>query len=355
LDIIKGTGTDHSLWVRNCWYVAAWCHEVTVHQMHAITIINKPVLIYRKENGELTALADQCCHRQAPLSLGRLEGDDVRCMYHGLKFNADGKCIEIPTMNDIPESFQVPTYPVIERDGWVWVWMGDSEKADPDMIPAATGPDDPDWVMNSGFIDYDASYLLVADNLTDFSHIAWVHENSFAAGSSGAFVAQPRVQMIDRGIKVTRWNTNVPPRGYMDKNKVYDQYITYDFLVPGVLTMFSAMYPGGTAEACDKGHPEDSVEPSTANFTSQAITPMTDGTTRYYFCWGPRAKEHEADPKLLEGMWALANMAFEEDKVMIEAQQRNINLQTGAKMVSITDDRGPTMFRKAVEGLIKEE
>ena len=42
LDIIKGTGTDHSLWVRNCWYVAAWCHEVTVHQMHAITIINKP-------------------------------------------------------------------------------------------------------------------------------------------------------------------------------------------------------------------------------------------------------------------------------------------------------------------------
>lgn len=352
---IKGTGTEKPLWVRNCWYVAAWCHEIEVHQMHAITIINKPVLIYRKENGELTAMANQCCHRHAPLSLGRLEGDDVRCMYHGLKFNAEGKCIEIPTMEDIPDSFQVPAFPVIERHGWVWVWMGEIEKADPDMIPATTGPDDPDWVMNSGYIDYDASYLLVADNLTDFSHIAWVHENSFAAGSSGAFVAQPRVQMIDRGIRVTRWNTNVPPRGYMDKDKLYDQYITYDFLVPGVLIMFSAMYPEGTADGCDNGHPDDSVEPSTANFTSQAITPMTDGTTRYYFCWGPRAQEHEVDPKLLEGMWALANMAFEEDKVMIEAQQRNIKLQTGAQMVSITDDRGPTMFRKAVERLIEEE
>lgn len=356
MDIIKGSSADNRLFLQNCWYVAAWSYEIDVHQMHAITIINKPVLIYRKANGEITAMANQCCHRHAPLSLGRLEGDDIRCMYHGLKFNAEGKCIEVPgSQEEVPAHFFINPYPVVEKDSWVWIWMGDPDKVDEGLIPNAVGPEDPHWTMNSGHIDYDAGYLLVTDNLTDFSHIAWVHENSFAAGSSGAFVQQPRVQLIDRGIKVTRWNTNVPPRGYMEQDKTYDQYLTYDFIVPGVLTMFSAMYPSGTAEACDRGHPADDIEPITANFTSQTVTPMTDGTTRYYFCWGPRTEEHEKDPKLLEGMWALANMAFAEDKKMIEAQQKNIKLQTGAPMVSITDDRGPTMFRKVVDKLIKEE
>ncbi len=356
MDITKGSAEGGPLYIKNCWYVAAWSHEIAKAQMHAITITNKPVLIYRKQNGDLTAMANQCCHRHAPLSLGRLEGDDIRCMYHGLKFNAEGRCIEVPGSDkEVPGNFLVPTYAVAEKHGWVWVWMGDAEKADLSLIPAAIGPDDANWKMNSGYIDYAAYYLLVSDNLTDFSHIAWVHENSFAAGSSGAFVQQPRIQLIDRGIKVTRWNTNVPPRGYMEKDKTYDQYLTYDFIAPGVLIMFSAMYPSGTADDCERGHPAADVEPVTANFTSQAITPMTDGSTRYYFCWGPRAQEHEKDPKLLEGMWALANMAFAEDKNMIEAQQKNIQLQTGAPMVSITDDRGPTMFRKVVDKLIKEE
>ena len=291
-----------------------------------------------------------------PLSLGRLEGDDVRCMYHGLKFNATGRCVEIPGKDDvIPDNFFVPTYPIKEINGWVWVWMGDSNKADENLIPDSTGPDDPNWHMNSGHIDYDANYLLVNDNLTDFSHIAFVHENSFAAGSSGSYIHEPRVQLIDRGIKVMRWNTNVPPRGYLDQSKTYDQYLTYDFIVPRVLIMFSAMYADGTADACDNKHPGDDVEPITANFTSQAVTPMTDGTTRYYFCWGPRAEEHKADPELLNGMWSLANMAFGEDKTMIEAQQRNIQLQTGAPMISITDDRGPNMMRKVLNRLIAEE
>ena len=65
--------------------------------------------------------------------------------------------------------------------------------------------------------------------------------------------------------------------------------------------------------------------------------------------------EHKQNPQIVEGMWALANKAFMEDKLTIEAQQKNVNLQTGATMVSITDDRGPTLFRKVVEGLIAEE
>jgi len=119
VDIIKGSSADNRLFLQNCWYVAAWSHEIDVHEMHAITIINKPVLIYRKANGELTAMANQCCHRHAPLSLGRLEGDDIRCMYHGLKFNAAGKCIEVPgSQEEVPANFFINPYPVVEKDSW---------------------------------------------------------------------------------------------------------------------------------------------------------------------------------------------------------------------------------------------
>jgi phenylpropionate dioxygenase-like ring-hydroxylating dioxygenase large terminal subunit len=355
MDIIKGNGADSPLYVRNCWYVAAWSHELAVHQLFSITIINRPVLIYRKADGSLTAMADQCCHRHAPLSLGRLEGDDVRCMYHGLKFNPAGRCIEIPGNGAVPERFCIEQYPVTEKHGWVWVWMGAKDKADTSLIPPATGPDDPAWSMHSGNIDYEANYLLVNDNLTDFSHIGFVHENSFAAGNNKAYTQPPRVQMIDRGIRILRWNKNMPARSYQAPGTLNDQFMTYDFLVPGVLLMFSAMYPAGTADASKLEHPPADLEPVTANFTSQAITPMTDGSARYFFCWGPRTSEQAKNPLLKDQMWALAQKAFAEDKRMIEAQQKNIRLQTGAPLVSISDDRGPNMIRKVIDRLIAAE
>lgn len=360
MDIIKGNGKASPLYVKNCWYVAAWCNEVEVHQMHAITIANRPVLVYRKEDGELVAMADQCCHRHMPLSEGRFEGDDLRCMYHGLKFNATGRCIEVPTMklqgDEVPENFRVPVYPVIEKHDWVWVWLGDPDKADAALVPATTGPDDPDWFMHKGHLDYAANYLLINDNLSDLGHIAYTHQNSFAGGRSDAYFNQPRVQKIDRGVRITRWNTNAPRRGYQkSQDEMFDQFMTYDFVVPGVLMMYQGMYAAGSAEQSDFGPPLEGMEPDTASFTSQAVTPMTDGTSRYFFSWGPRMVEHKDNPQIVEGMWALANKAFGEDKDTIEAQQRNILLQTGAPMVSITDDRGPTMFRKVMDSLIKAE
>ncbi|MFT5320883.1 MAG: phenylpropionate dioxygenase-like ring-hydroxylating dioxygenase large terminal subunit [Pseudohongiellaceae bacterium] len=360
MDIIKGLGEQSPLYVKNCWYVAAWCDEIDIHQMYAITIINKPVLIYRQENGELTAMADQCCHRHMPLSNGRLEGDEVRCMYHGLKFNAQGRCVEVPTMKltgkDVPDNFLVPVYPVAEKHAWVWVWLGDPDKADEALIPATTGPDDPDWFMHKGHLDYDANYLLINDNLSDLGHIAYTHQNSFAGGKSDAYFNQPRVQMVDRGIRITRWNTNAPRRAYQKgQAETFDQFMTYDFIVPGVLMMFQGMYEAGSAEACDFGAPTEGMAPDTASFTSQSVTPMTDGKSRYFFSWGPRMVEHKDNPDIVEGMWALANKAFIEDKETIETQQLNIQLQTGAPMVSIQDDRGPMMFRKVLDKLIAEE
>ena len=73
------------MYLKNCWYVAAWSHEIRCEPM-ARTLLNLPIVLYRDTKDNVVALDDRCCHRAAPLSLGRIEGDCIRCMYHGLKY-----------------------------------------------------------------------------------------------------------------------------------------------------------------------------------------------------------------------------------------------------------------------------
>ncbi len=84
------------MFIRNCWYVIAWEHEIGTDALFSRRVLDEPILVYRTSNGALAALEDRCCHRLAPLSLGRKEGDCVRCGYHGLKFDASGRCIDVP-------------------------------------------------------------------------------------------------------------------------------------------------------------------------------------------------------------------------------------------------------------------
>ena len=83
------------MFLRNCWYVAAWSEEVGRAPLARI-LLGLPVMLYRIEKGEAVALEDRCCHRNLPLSMGFIEGDNVRCGYHGLKFAPSGQCIEFP-------------------------------------------------------------------------------------------------------------------------------------------------------------------------------------------------------------------------------------------------------------------
>jgi phenylpropionate dioxygenase-like ring-hydroxylating dioxygenase large terminal subunit len=110
--------------------------------------------LYRRRDNSVVALEDRCCHRFAPLSHGRLEGDDIRCMYHGIKFAADGRCLEIPAQDVIPEAVRVRAYPAVEKDPWIWVWMGDPAYADSALIPDALHHEDPDWLIGTGELAY---------------------------------------------------------------------------------------------------------------------------------------------------------------------------------------------------------
>src|ERR1700730_1600568 len=116
------------------WYVAALPEQVD-RQLQRRIILNEPVLLYRTERGEVAAIKDRCPHRFAPLSRGKLHGDVVECGYHGLRFDRTGRCVLNPHHSPNNPKYRVHSYPIVERCVCVWIWMGDSERANQDEIP----------------------------------------------------------------------------------------------------------------------------------------------------------------------------------------------------------------------------
>jgi len=110
-------------YVRNAWYVAVWSHEIKTETPFAMAILGERVVIWRTASGALHALEDRCVHRLAPMSLGRCEGEHIRCMYHGMLFNPDGRVVEIPGQDIISKQARVQRYAVVERHSWIWIWM----------------------------------------------------------------------------------------------------------------------------------------------------------------------------------------------------------------------------------------
>ncbi len=272
-------------YVRNAWYVAAWAHELLPEKPFAMTILGDRIVVWRSAAGHVHALEDRCVHRLAPLSLGRCEGERLRCMYHGLLFDTDGKVVEIPGQTLIPRDARVRTYPVAVRHSWVWTWMGDADQADESLIPPAVGLDDPDFVLGHGHLDYEAEARLINDNLLDFSHLTFVHANSFGAGPQFA-ATQAKITPLERGIRYERWTENSLGSSSRKSDVPMDSFMTYDFLVPGILLMTGGVFPLGTASATDYRPPDLAVAVSGVTFTSQAVTPMADKTARYVLSCG---------------------------------------------------------------------
>jgi vanillate O-demethylase monooxygenase subunit len=338
------------MWVANAWYVAGWSHEIDAGRLHARTIIDQPLVLYRTSDGAVVALEDRCPHRFAPLSLGRLEGDALRCMYHGLKFAPDGSCLEIPGQKLIPRSACVRRFPVQMVGSWIWVWMGEADKADAGQVPVTVALDDPGYRLQSGQLDYDAHYLLIDDNLLDLSHLSFAHEKTLGMDMPQWADQRPRVTPLERGLKFERWHTDHPPRGFMKKKlgERADVWTTYDFHFPGIFLQRTGFYPPGTAAKSAGQAP--AVEPLFWRLDEQAVTPMGERKSRYFYAVGTRAED--IDPEKLDRLYGVTTQAFHEDKTIIEAQQKVIDRDPSRQMLGTSLDTGPTQFRKMVEAMV---
>jgi len=344
------------MFIRNCWYVAGWDDQLPDDGMLSLSIINEPVVIYRKSDGNLVALEDRCVHRHAPLSMGKREGDDIRCLYHGLKFDPSGRCVDIPGQSMIPPKACVRSYPVIQRNGWIWIWMGDKDRADEALMPDTSQATSGNWFLPRNYLDYPTHYMLICDNLTDFSHLGYVHTESFGTDPTWGETS-PTIIPLDRGIRMQRWIRDVPPvppLGEAAKHKRVDHWATYDFLVPGILIFYNALYPVGTAEAVGDQPPTEALgSPLYTHFSVQAVTPKTDDETRYFYAWGPSTSLGNEEEAAI--MREVLKKAFLEDKDIIEAQQRVKSLDSSRKVMPIAADKGVILFQRVVENIIKLE
>lgn len=129
--------------------------------------------------------------------------------------------------------------------------------------------------------------------------------------------------------------------------------MTYDFLVPGVLLMWNGSFPEGTAAECDFGVPDFAEATSGVTFTSQAVTPLTAETSRYFFCWVPH-RDH-GDEALRDQLMGVADMAFGEDKVMIEAKHKVIANAASPSIMPTAHDKGVTIFNHLVERMARDD
>ena len=116
--------------LRNAWYIGAWADELADRPL-ARRICGDPVVLFRDGSGRAAALVDRCCHRAARLHLGILVEAGIQCGYHGLVFDTTGRCVAIPGQKQIPQDARVRSYPTVEKDQLVWLWMGDPALADP--------------------------------------------------------------------------------------------------------------------------------------------------------------------------------------------------------------------------------
>ena len=177
--------------LRNTWYVAAWADEVGTALLPR-RLLDQPVVLYRTANGKAMALADRCPHRFAPLSMGRLVDDVIECAYHGLRFDRSGACTFSPHGNGmIPPKARVRSFLLIERHALLWIWMGDIEAADPDLIPEFAFLEDSSYQNVKGYTLADGHFELMTDNIMDLGHIEFLHPGLL--GSEAVRKAQTEV------------------------------------------------------------------------------------------------------------------------------------------------------------------
>jgi len=160
---------------RNCWYVAALADQIA-DGLHARRLLGVPVLLYRTADGIPVAMQDRCAHRAHPLSDGRLDGDLVRCGYHGLAYAPDGCLVDVPSQDSPPRGVQLRSYPVIEQDGFIWIWPGEPGAAtlrNPPRIPWLG--DGAGWTSTHETLRVEANYLLLHEHYLDLTSVFTLH------------------------------------------------------------------------------------------------------------------------------------------------------------------------------------
>lgn len=179
------------------WYPVAFSREVHAAP-YATRLLDERVVLYRISDGTVRAAKDICYHRGAPMSLGHVEGDEIVCKYHGLRYDQDGRCICIPAHpgGAISPRLRLHMLRAQEALGLIWVQLVEDDAA---TLPSFDEWSDPDFVQvlpDSVLMSAAAGRQM--EGFLDVSHFAFVHTETFGE-SDNTEVPDYRVTRTPRG------------------------------------------------------------------------------------------------------------------------------------------------------------
>jgi vanillate O-demethylase monooxygenase subunit len=332
----------------NAWYAASWDVDVK-RELKARTICGKRIVFYRTLDGNVVALDNACWHRLLPLSMGRLDGDDVVCGYHGLVFEPGGRCIHMPSQETINPAACVQSYPVAERHRLVWIWPGDPALAHPEKIPDLHWLDDPAWTGDGETIHLRCNYRLVLDNLMDLTHETFVHAGSI--GNAAVAEAPFTVAHTADTVTVTRWMYDIEPPPFLQKqlgkSGNVDRWQIINYASPSSIVIDVGIAPAGS------GAPQGDRSEGINNMVVNAITPETENSS-YYFWSFPRnyrLGEQRLTTEQSRGVAAV----FRQDEIILEAQQRAIDEEPQREFYNLNIDAGAMWVRRILAARVASE
>lgn len=309
------------------WYPVARIQDISTKPQQ-VTLLDVNLAAYQTESGEIHLVRDICPHRGVPLSKGWVEGEEIICPYHGLRYNNAGKCTKIPAQPDlekISDRFTLTQFPVILKYGLVWTSLLNRDINTANLPILDTWDHDSHQAILPPFLDISGSSGRQLEGFIDVAHFAWVHHEAFA-DRENAVVPKYKTIKTPYGLQTEYISdvSNYPhglqhlaPEGFLWK-RTFDVYppfsavLTVDFPRDGILKILNA--------CCPISHNKTRLfVPLTRNFD-------TTGD--------------------LQAVYDFNAQIFEEDQDMVESQKpEDLPLDLTAE-AHFEADRSSTMYRR---------
>jgi phenylpropionate dioxygenase-like ring-hydroxylating dioxygenase large terminal subunit len=309
---------------REHWYLASTSDALRARPL-ARTILGDPLVLFRAADGAPAALLDRCAHRNLALSGGRCVSGTVECAYHGWRYDGSGACVAIPSLAEgVPGRIGVTARPALERDGFIWVWMGArAPEGAPRPFPHWREGGWTSFVMVNRF---QAGALACLENFLDCPHTAFVHQGWFR--SQKARDVPARVETTADEVKVE-----------FDERPAHDSAVSRFLFPPRRRLVHTDRFqmPSTSRVDYDFGPDWHFV------ITSQC-TPVTDELTDVYTVVSFRA--FRLGPVVRLFFEPMCRRIIRQDLDVLEAQTENVRRFGGPRFTSVTSDLvGPRIQR----------
>jgi phthalate 4,5-dioxygenase len=182
-----GPGTPMGEVMRRYWQPAVISSEIAERDGAPVRVrlLGEDLIAFRDTQGRVGILGANCPHRGAPLYFGRNEDSGIRCIYHGWKFDVEGRCLEMPNApgdRDIRNKVRAKNYRCVERNGIVWTYMGEGEPPAPPELGWSEAPIEHKLITKQLL---ECNYAQALEGDLDPSHVSFLHAPLDPRGQSG--------------------------------------------------------------------------------------------------------------------------------------------------------------------------